>query len=107
MTDNQNIDPENLIHNEDIDLLNLAPLEHEFTEIRNPWFVRTFSKMEEGSLRAAIILMAVSGLGPAIYTYHTVYHKIGILTAVLMTAVVIGAYLFSIDVWIFSYRKFP
>ena len=63
--------------------------------------------MEEGSLRASIILMAVSGLGPAVYTYHVVYHKIGIIPTFFMTAVVIAAYLFSIDVWIFTYRKYP
>lgn len=65
---------ESIVGDEDINLMNIEPVENEYTEIRNPWFVRTFSKMEEGSLRASIILMAVSGLGPAIYTYHIVYH---------------------------------
>lgn len=63
--------------------------------------------MQEGSLRAAIIIMAVSGLGPAIYTYHMVYHRIGIIPTILMTALVVAIYLFTIDVWIFTYRKYP
>ena len=36
---------ENLVGDEDLNQMDIEPVQNEFTEIRNPWFVRTFSKM--------------------------------------------------------------
>lgn len=63
--------------------------------------------MEKGSLRAAIILLSVSYLGPALFCFHNVMNQIGIVSAVVFGFCCIHLFLLTIDIWNYAFKLHP
>lgn len=66
-----------------------------------------FSTMKEGSVRAAIILLAVCGIGPSLYAFHNPMNNIGIYTCIIFSIVVLQLYLLTVDIWNYAMTLQP
>lgn len=63
--------------------------------------------MEGGSVRAAIVLLSVSGFGPALYGFHNPMNNIGIFPCIAFAFIIKYLYLFTIDIWNFAFTRKP
>ena len=63
--------------------------------------------MEQGSIRGAIMLLSITGLGPAIFGFHMTMDDIGIIMALILSLIIAYLYTYTIDIWNFFYLKSP
>lgn len=70
------------------------------------WFDRTFSPMNDGSIRAGIFMLIISALGTGILTLHHFFNQIGIYVGVGVMIVVAVQFIFASDLLVFSLRKY-
>lgn len=67
---------------------NRSDVSHNPTHKSNrSWFYRTFSKMEEGSLRGNILLLIITTMGSSFFYLPYCAKKVGIMSTILMLAI--------------------
>ena len=81
--------------------------EHNYSKKHLPWFERTFSAIETGSQRGAILLVLASALGTGIFTLHKTYVKTGFVFASMLVFIVGFLLLYSSKLIIHASRKNP